>query len=258
MYSPQVYYKEGFIENNSLIMLNDNDTNDSILIDVLNLPINDLCKRNPKIIERVNKNTICIYKYAYVETDTNIDFIKLKEILEKVDKFVYDKFKNDNTFVRFDLTDSTTTQLFAYYNLLTFPYEELHDLYSTIKNVFYNNYKHFYNTDTINEKYCIQCWFNINKETKYIDWHSHWNAKFKAWHGVIYIDAETSCTSYRIGDYKQIDLQLKNSSIVLSPSINDTHKSSPWNKDTNRITIAFDIAPLKHIDQSHINHWIPI
>ena len=57
-----------------------------------------------------------------------------------------------------------------------------------------------------------------------------------------------------------VKIESKDNLLVIGKSDNDKHRSSVWNQDTPRITIAFDILPVSSIykEFNTLNHWIPI
>jgi hypothetical protein len=60
----------------------------------------------------------------------------------------------------------------------------------------------------------------------------------------------------------ELDIPSKNGLMVLSRSNGDVHRSSEWDQEYPRITIAFDIVPAgilyRENRYTHINHWMPI
>jgi len=60
---------------------------------------------------------------------------------------------------------------------------------------------------------------------------------------------------------ENVKIESKNNLLVIGKSDNDEHRSSVWNQETPRITIAFDILPMSSINKlqsNNLNHWIPI
>jgi hypothetical protein len=180
--------------------------------------------------------------------------INLNEIIHScnaMNNIVMHHFKNSQK--SFAGKSSIPTQLFNSYNLLMYPLPQFHELYSEIKQFFYDELSP--NPDT---KYYIQSWLNYYHKGDYIEWHSHWKPELNTWHGFFCVNTEPSYTSYKIPNYPDIvDIECKNNLLVMSPSNGDEHRSSEWAGDNPRITIAFDIVPREHIGVS-INHWIPI
>jgi hypothetical protein len=148
-----------------------------------------------------------------------------------------------------------TTSLFNEYNLFLYPLPEFHKLYNEIKTYFHSV------KDNPNEKYYIQCWLNYYQFGEYIDWHNHWPPEVKSWHGFYCVSGEGSYTSYKLPpDMKEVVIPTVTDQLVLSKSDGDFHRSSEWNGQTPRVTIAFDIVPQTFFNAPFdiINHWVPI
>jgi hypothetical protein len=175
---------------------------------------------------------------------------KLKEIVDK-------QFANDKQHYT-DKHSPLTTNLFRSYNLMMYPFEGFHDLFTEISATFHGFRTH---SKVEHTKFYMQCWLNVFKKGEYVDWHDHWLPEFHAWHGFYCVQVGDSNTTYRLSDGTHVEVTSIDNRLVLSKSGDDQHMSSPWT-DTNmdRITIAFDILPdytLREVDID-INHWIPI
>jgi hypothetical protein len=148
---------------------------------------------------------------------------------------------------------SLTTAHHLKYNLLTFPIKELNILYHEIvKNVF-----PFLDKEKC---YMIKSWMNIFRKGEKVDWHKHWLAEKKVWHGFYCVQVNNSHTEYKIPKVKKIiKVKSKDGLLVFGKSDGDEHKSSEWKRtDYPRITLAFDIIPVESIDNKYqINHFIP-
>lgn len=159
-------------------------------------------------------------------------------------------------------TEVISTLYFAEYNILTFTDPNWHNLYKKIQTHFHLCYE-LYHQRKVDKPHYIRSWLNVYEKGQYIDWHGHWDSEFNAWHGFFCVDVEpNSKTSYMWkDDIQMIDVDSKNGLLVLGLSDNDQHKSSEWNQETPRITIAFDILPFDSIMSTgfiKLNHWIPI
>jgi hypothetical protein len=173
-----------------------------------------------------------------------------------------------------------STQYFHQYNLFTFAYPELHQLYQGVRELW-----HKVNPD--NGVYYIRSWLNIYEESDSIGWHHHWRdwerANHRAFHGFYGVDVDVSKTSYvmrpehyalskehhyehqgdslleYIDEYEIVNVILRDNFLVMAPSMGDMHRNIPWDQDRPRITIAFDIVPEEFIDNRQwANHWIPL
>ena len=71
-----------------------------------------------------------------------------------------------------------STKLFDKYNYLMYPLPGIHQLYSSIRNVFHKV------NDGLYEDYFIQCWLNFYYKGDFIDWHGHWPTEAESWHGL--------------------------------------------------------------------------
>ena len=198
-----------------------------------------------------------IYHDYIITKKINLDLVKLKQSCYQMSNLIDRKFNNASALQGY--TDSSgkspvTTNLFSSYNLLMYPFDELHELYEEIK-------AFFHECSVTEEKYYIQCWLNIYKSGSFIDWHNHWLPKDNTWHGFFCVDCEPSKTTYRIpGVMEPVDIVSENNLLVMSRSNGDTHRTWPWEPtDRDRITIAFDIVPKNNVNpEAWLNHWLPI
>lgn len=191
----------------------------------------------------------------YIHTKkVNLDLNKIRQSCFVMQDYICSTFSNQTKYYTGEST--LTTQLFLNYNLLMYPKPGFHQLYSEIKNFFYEVYDGTY------ESFYMQSWLNFYNKDDFIDWHSHWPKEKESWHGFFCVDCgeNMSGTLYRIMDVQnEIFVPSENNLLVISKSEKDIHKSTEWLDERNpRITIAFDIIPDKHIDVNLPNHWIPI
>ena len=146
-----------------------------------------------------------------------------------------------------------TTANHKKYNFLTFPNRQVSTLYHEIaKNI----------TPLLDDKpYVIKSWLNIFRKGEKVDWHKHWPADKKVWHGFYCVQVGDSYTEYQIPNIdKIVKIISEEGLLVIGKSDNDRHRSSTWNdSDRPRITIAFDIVPIDSVDNSlEVNHFIPL
>lgn len=211
-------------------------------------------------------------------TSLNLDLVSMKRSCALMERVVNRKFGDSQSI----------TDLYKEYNLLSHPYPGFHELYFNIQSFFHTVLSH--HSGRTNHVYYIQSWLNVYKSGKFIDWHTHWSEEFDSWHGFFCVDVEPdSKTSYKWPNHEEvIEVESKNNLIVLGTSVGDEHKSSIWEQDYPRITIAFDIVPSTYINSilsfdkkgkikkvvsgldhpesdrifcdqlGYINHWIPI
>lgn len=202
----------------------------------------------------------------YIYTDIlNLDLSQQKNNALRVEEYVLSHFKSNDKDYK-DKSTKTTT-LYTQYNYLLYPLIGMSSLYEGIRKTF-----HFCVRDDVSQinpeiydEYSIQCWLNVYNKGDYIDWHRHWPLEFHSWHGFYCVDVEpNSYTSYKIdGRQEIVSVESENDLIVMSRSGRDLHRSSEWEQDYPRITVAFDIVPTKLLHETDssfklMNHWIPI
>ena len=146
-----------------------------------------------------------------------------------------------------------TTSRYNYYNCFMYPTPGIYEIYKEVQNLYRDVEKN-------KEPAFIQCWLNIFWKGDFIDWHGHSNPGLGIWHGLYCVNTEDSHTSYRIKDLGlEFDVPSQDNLLVLGKSEGDEHRSSEWQKESPRITIAFDIVPARNISPfNEVNHWVPI
>ncbi len=195
----------------------------------------------------------CFDNYVYTRL-ANLDLNQQKQNAYLMHDFIQNHFQKVDEKYR-DIVAPSVSKKFNQYNYLLYPYIGMHKLYTEIKDFFYSLEDHPF------KEYFVQCWLNVYTKDQYIDWHAHWPKEFYSWHGFYCIDVEPdSYTLYRVNE-KEIRIDSQNNLFVISRSGEDIHRSSDWQQDYPRITVAFDIVPAQMLQQKHINdvnHWIPI
>jgi hypothetical protein len=191
----------------------------------------------------------------------DLNLVEQKQTAENMHKFITKTFADEK---HQDPTQNMVYDLYTKYNYLMYALPGNRKLYDGIKETFYACLNHKYGKDPFDGDYYIQCWLNMFFKGQFIDWHTHWPSEWKVWHGFYCLDVEPdSSTTYRLPGNKIVDVKSQNNLLVLGPSDGDEHRSSEWNLETPRITIAFDIVPAKSLFEggflfSNPNHWIPI
>lgn len=187
--------------------------------------------------------------YIYTK-QTTLDLPKIRLSCYEIEKYI--KYKVP-TVESCDAQYTLNTELYNKYNFLHMPIVGVHDVYREIQSTF---------RELITDgEYFIQCWLNIYKYGDFIDWHHHWPQEAESWHGFLCVDCEPSKTTYIIkGNDSLIDIPSIDGNIVISKSGLDIHRTWPWEySDRDRITIAFDIVPVQHIDiYDWKDNWVPI
>lgn len=197
--------------------------------------------------------------YVYTrKLDLNIDVQKISA------NIMYDHIKEKYSEKDHSGQDTMVYDLYLKYNYFMYSLPGIHDLYTSVKETFHECVKHKYGKDPYNGQYYTQCWLNFYHKGQFIDWHGHWPSKYDSWHGFYCVDVEPeSSTFYRLPENKNVEIKSQNNLLVLGPSDGDEHRSSEWNLDNPRITIAFDIVPAEIMFKTNTtfvvpNHWVPI
>jgi len=174
----------------------------------------------------------------------NLDLIKeeVYEIANNIKREYLRKLKTNDEFRKFG-KGSLTTKLWEFYNIFNFNKPALNKLFVEIKNFFIEQYK-----PTI--KYYISAWVNIHKKGENLGWHGHWATEMQTYHGYFALQSEPSTTSYIFPCSEEIYVHHnKNGLVLLNKSEGDKHCVSVWEKDYDRISIAFDIIPKNILDE---------
>jgi hypothetical protein len=153
---------------------------------------------------------------------------------------------------------SVSTMKWKQYNVFQFHIPEIHNLYRSISDMV-KEACIYYGLDFEEEQFMIQGWFNINySESGKLGWHEHGGEGAPDFHGYYCVKAEPSVTHYNIFG-NLVDNVNKNNRAILS-EMGHAHSMGDWNWDGPRITIAYDVIPLRDlidcIDQEQ--HWIPL
>lgn len=150
----------------------------------------------------------------------------------------------------FTYTKSYSTQKSREYNAFQMYYPWIHDVYSSVVDMV-REACDYYGIDYNSEQWMCQSWFNINSNDggKMLGWHDHVQEDFDgpAFHGYYSINAEPSNTFYRIGHELKTN-ENKNNRAILSMA-GFEHAMGPWESDENRITLAYDIVPIRSVLQ---------
>lgn len=201
--------------------------------------------------------------HKFFERFLNNDLDELsKELFDR-----YEKIKNaeligvtpvgSNDF--FIDSNSVSTIKWRQYNVFQFHIDGIYNLYKAVADVVHEACD-YYGLDFEKEQFMIQGWFNINyAKSGKLNWHDHgpWGAP--NFHGYYCVSAEPSSTYYQVFD-KEVENVNKNNRLVLS-EMGHPHAMGDWNWDGPRITVAYDVIPLRYLKeagQSQEQHWIPL
>jgi len=191
------------------------------------------------------------YNYLYTKK-LNLDSSEIYRSSNELYNFIINTFHDNGN--GYQGNAPTTTKLYNQYNLFLYNLPGFYNLFYSIRDTYKSITKS-------TEPVYIQSWVNVYNRGDYIDWHGHWPAGMKVWHGFYCVNTEPdSFTSYKLPFLEDIiNIKSENDLLVIGKSEDDRHKSSEWNQESPRVTIAFDIVPAKHINPfNEINHWIPL
>jgi hypothetical protein len=189
--------------------------------------------------------------------DLNIDLNEATEILkmeygriERQEMFGIKEHSDEKDI--FTYSKSLSTHKSREYNAFQMYYPFMHELYSAVVDMTREACE-YYEIDYNSEQWLCQSWFNINSTEKggKLEWHDHIDPQYKvpAFHGYFAVNAEPSNTHYDVNNTEVINNN-KNNRAILS-LMGFPHAMGPWNWDGDRITIAYDVLPLKILDQRY-------
>lgn len=162
--------------------------------------------------------------------------------------------KNEGT--PWDSSNSETTIQWNKYNVFQFYHPAVFELFRAVKQMTLDACEH-YGLGFEREQFMVQGWFNINYNKKgKLDWHEHGGNGAPHFHGYYCVKAEPSTTHYRVFD-KEIENINKNNRAILSET-GHPHAMADWDWNGPRITIAYDVIPLRFIPKNWEQHWIPM
>jgi hypothetical protein len=162
--------------------------------------------------------------------------------------------KNEQT--AWDSSKSETTIQWNKYNVFQFYHPAIFGLFKSLRDMTIEACDH-YGLKFELEQFMVQGWFNINYNKKgKLDWHEHGGNGAPHFHGYYCVNAEPSTTHYRVFD-KEIENINKNNRAILSET-GHPHAMADWDWDGPRITIAYDVIPLRFIPKEWEQHWIPM
>ena len=155
-------------------------------------------------------------------------------------------------------SESVSTIKWREYNVFQFYHPSIHKLYKNISETIKEACE-YYEVDFDKQQYMIQGWFNINYNNKgKLGWHDHGGPYAPYFHGYYCVKAEPSVTYYRVFD-KEVDNHNKDNRMIVS-EMGHPHAMGSWDWEGPRVTIAYDIVPLKSLiaNKAEPQHWIPL
>ena len=157
---------------------------------------------------------------------------------------------------------SLSTVKWREYNVFQLYHPAIHNLYNALSDTV-KEACDYYGLDFYKEKYYVQGWFNINhSDTGKLDWHDHGGPFAPHFHGYYCVNAEPSITNYKLfnDDNRVVENINKNNRLIVS-EMGHPHAMGDWSWDGPRITIAYDIEPVKYLienDMTIEQHWVPL
>lgn len=156
-------------------------------------------------------------------------------------------------------SNSVSTMKWREYNVFQFHIDGIHKLYKSIREMVQEACD-YYKIDFNEQQFMVQGWFNINhtKNGK-LDWHDHGPDGAPNFHGYYCVSAEPSTTYYKVFD-KEVANHNVNNRAVLS-EMGHPHAMGEWDWEGSRITVAYDVIPLKDLKKVGMHqeqHWIPL
>jgi hypothetical protein len=202
--------------------------------------------------------------HRFFEAFLENDLEKLKSDL--VDR--YEKIRKAEVLGVTELTDneiwkssnSVSTMKWREYNVFQFHIDGVRKLYDAVSKMVHDACDH-YGLDFEKEQFMLQGWFNINEaHNGKLDWHDHGPYGAPNFHGYYSVSAEPSVTHYVVFD-KQLENHNVNNRAILS-EMGHPHAMGDWDWSGPRITIAYDVIPLRYLQEpvgmSQEQHWIPL
>jgi hypothetical protein len=200
-----------------------------------------------KFFERNLDNNLLVLSSELQNRYEKIEQAKITGVTPVTDK---DLWKESN---------SVSTMKWRQYNVFQFHSIGIYNLYKAVKEMTQEACS-YYDLDFEKEKFMLQGWFNINYTKKgKLDWHDHGPTGAPNFHGYYCVSAEPSVTHYKVFD-NEVENQNINNRAVLS-EMGHPHAQADWDWDGPRITIAYDVIPLRDLQRFAMDqeqHWIPL
>lgn len=156
-------------------------------------------------------------------------------------------------------SNSISTMKWQQYNVFQFHIPEIYNLYKAVGEMVREACK-YYEIDFDSQDFMIQGWFNINHaHNGKLDWHEHGPEGAPFFHGYYCVNAEPSITHYITTQGPKENHNVNNRAVL--SEMGHPHAMGDWDWQGDRITVAYDVLPLKNLIQSGIEqeqHWIPL
>jgi hypothetical protein len=202
-------------------------------------------------------------KHKFFESYLDNDLEGLSQYIislkEKISNGFIDNINTNDLKMARDLHD-----LGSLYNVFQFHNVEINKLYHALRKLMIEVCE-YYGLDFEKEHFMIQGWINTQgiKNPELLNdthYHDHLGGSgFPNFHGYYCINAEPSSTFYKIGGHSGtiVENVNKNNRLIISET-GHPHGIGPWDKEEPRITIAYDISPLRFMGGDKEQHWIPL
>lgn len=214
----------------------------------------------PTDIQSVSKSTQP-HKFFERYLDNNLSVLasELQDRYEKIEKAKVVGVTPVGANEAWKQSNSVSTMKWRQYNVFQFHSTGIYNLYKAVKDMTIEACD-YYGIDFEKEKFMLQGWFNITHTGKgKLDWHDHGPTGAPNFHGYYSVSAEPSITYYKVFD-KEIENHNKNDRAILS-EMGHPHAMADWDWEGPRITVAYDIIPLRDIQKFGMDqeqHWIPL
>jgi hypothetical protein len=157
----------------------------------------------------------------------------------------------------FSDSGSVSTSNYLSYNVFQFYHPATHRLLKAVKEMTIDACE-YYGLDFDKEQYMIQGWFNINdRKTGKLNWHDHPGGGAPFFHGYYCVKAEPTITNYMLFGKEIVENVNKNNRAILSET-GHPHAMGDWDWEGPRITIAYDVLPLRSLYSSPEQHFLPL
>ena len=187
-------------------------------------------------------------QHNFFETQANNNLEDLKQYLDKKYMDMKEINSKDNDLFYDPGNHWKTYNIFHFYN------KNIYRLQECIRKLTIDACN-YYNIDYAEQDYYIHGWFNywpqkvnVGIDPENLNYHDHGDNDPNLLHGYYCVSAEPSLTHYKIND-NRFDNINKNDRAIVSKN-GYPHSPGQWNEDYPRITIAYNIVPLKCLDHN--------
>lgn len=215
----------------------------------------------PPMVRSVSKSTKP-HKFFDRILDNDLEDLarELVKRYELIESGEYHNVTKPAPFEPWSDSKSVSTMKWREYNVFQFNLPAVYKLYSALADTIREACE-YYEIDFDEQQFMVQSWFNINYANKgKLNWHEHGSNGAPNFHGYYCVKAEPSETHYVAFDERKVNHNVDNRLVV--SEMGHPHAMGDWDWDGPRITIAYDVTPLRDI-QNHSGvhgeqHWIPL